>query len=59
MHSEMLFDPENGQKIAGLMDAERTKFVDLEEAFVEMMTTPSGFISYKYDDRLHRVQCTF
>lgn len=22
------------------MDAERTKFVDLEEAFVEMMTTP-------------------
>ncbi|MFR7976567.1 MAG: P1 family peptidase [[Ruminococcus] torques] len=35
-----VFDPENGQKIAGLMDAERTKFVDLEEAFVEMMTTP-------------------
>lgn len=35
-----VFNPENGEKIAGLLDANREKFLDMEEAFVKIMTTP-------------------
>lgn len=35
-----IFNPENGQKIAGLVDAERKNFVDLEAAFMSFMSAP-------------------
>ncbi len=35
-----IFNPESGQKIAGLLDAERKSFVDLEQAFLSFMSTP-------------------
>lgn len=31
-----IFDPENGQKIAGLLDKGRTHFIDYEEAMIKM-----------------------
>ena len=34
-----VFNPENGEKIAGLLDVNREKFLDMEEAFVKIMTT--------------------
>lgn len=35
-----IFDPENGQKIAGLMDEKRQDFLDLESVFMQMITAP-------------------
>lgn len=37
-----IFDPENGQKIAGLLDSERKHFLDLEHVFLQMVTTPQN-----------------
>lgn len=37
-----IFDPENGQKIAGLLDSERKHFLDLEQVFLQMVTTPQN-----------------
>lgn len=34
-----IFDPENGQKIAGLMDKERKEFVDYEDTMIKMVET--------------------
>ena len=35
-----IFNPENGQKIAGLMDEKRQTFLDLETVFMQMVTAP-------------------
>lgn len=35
-----IFNPENGQKIAGLVDPTRKVFVDLEQAFLRFMSAP-------------------
>ena len=35
-----IFHPENGQKIAGLMDPERKNFLNLEEHFMQVMSAP-------------------
>lgn len=40
-----IFNPENGQKIAGLMDAERKNFVDLEETFMRLVTAPQDLFT--------------
>ena len=37
-----IFHPENGQKIAGLLDSERKHFLDLEQVFLQMVTTPQN-----------------
>ena len=35
-----IFNPENGQKIAGLMDPARSNFLDLEQMFLQFMSAP-------------------
>ncbi len=40
-----IFNPENGQKIAGLMDAERKNFLDLEEIFMQLVTAPQDLFT--------------
>ena len=35
-----VFNPENGQKIAGLMDPARSNFLDLEQMFLQFMSAP-------------------
>lgn len=35
-----IFNPENGEKIAGLMDEKRQGFLDLETVFMQMVTAP-------------------
>lgn len=37
-----IFDSKNAQKIAGLMDSERKVFIDTEEVFLKMVTTPQN-----------------
>lgn len=40
-----IFNPENGAKIAGLLDAERKNFVDLEAAFMSFMSSPKDLFT--------------
>lgn len=40
-----VFNPANGQKIAGLMDPERKAFWDLEEMFCRFMTAPKDLFT--------------
>ena len=40
-----IFNPENGAKIAGLLDAERKKIVDLEAAFMSFMSAPKDLFT--------------
>lgn len=40
-----IFNPENGQKIAGLLDAHRKEFIDLEAAFMSFMTAPKDLFT--------------
>lgn len=40
-----IFNPENGQKIAGLMDSERKNFVDLEQMFMQFMSAPKDMFN--------------
>ena len=40
-----IFNPENGQKIAGLLDTERKNFVDLEQMFLSFMTAPKDLFN--------------
>lgn len=40
-----IFNPENGQKIAGLMDPERKTFWDLEEMFMQFMNAPKDLFT--------------
>lgn len=40
-----IFNPENGQKIAGLMDPERKMFIDLEAAFMSFMSAPKDLFT--------------
>ncbi len=40
-----VFDPGNGQKIAGLMDPERKEFWDLEQMFLRFMTAPKDLFT--------------
>lgn len=40
-----IFDPENGQKAAGLLDPERKKFLDLEQAFISFMNRPKDLFN--------------
>lgn len=35
-----IFNPENGQKVAGLLDPTRKVFIDLEQAFLSFMSAP-------------------
>ena len=40
-----VFNPENGQKIAGLMDTERKQFLDLEETFMQLVSAPQDLFT--------------
>lgn len=40
-----IFDPANGQKIAGLMDPQRKCFLDLEALFMQLMTAPKDLFT--------------
>lgn len=40
-----VFNPDNGEKIAGLMDEKRVGFVDLEESFIRMIHKPSDLFN--------------
>lgn len=40
-----VFNPENGQKIAGLLDAERKNFLDIEQLFMQFMTAPKDMFT--------------
>ena len=40
-----IFNPENGQKIAGLLDAERKEFLDLEQVFLSFMSAPKDMFN--------------
>ena len=40
-----IFNPENGQKIAGLVDPTRKVFVDLEQAFLRFMSAPKDLFN--------------
>lgn len=40
-----IFDPENGQKAAGLLDPERKKFLDLEQSFISFMNRPKDLFN--------------
>lgn len=40
-----IFDPENGQKIAGMRTPDRTQFMDMEEAFISMMSRPKDLFT--------------
>lgn len=37
-----IFNPENGKKIAGLLDAKREHFADIGQMFIKMMSTPKN-----------------
>lgn len=37
-----IFDPKTGQKTAGLLDSSRKKFLDFEETFLQMISTPQN-----------------
>ncbi len=40
-----IFNPENGQKIAGLMDPQRKEFLDLEPVFLSFMSAPKDMFN--------------
>lgn len=40
-----VFNPENGQKIAGLMTPDRKQFMDLEQAFLSFMSRPKDLFN--------------
>lgn len=40
-----VFNPENGQKIAGMVDSERKTFVDLEKVFMSFMSAPKDLFN--------------
>ena len=40
-----VFNPENGQKIAGMVDSERKTFVDLEKVFMSFMSAPKDLFT--------------
>lgn len=40
-----IFNPENGQKIAGLMTPDRKQFMDLEQAFLSFMSKPKDLFN--------------
>ena len=40
-----IFNPENGQKIAGLMDPTRSTFLDLEQMFLQFMSAPKDLFN--------------
>ena len=40
-----IFNPENGQKIAGLLDPQRKTFIDLEAAFMSFMSAPKDLFT--------------
>ena len=40
-----IFNPENGQKIAGLMDPTRSTFLDLEQMFLQFMSVPKDLFN--------------
>ena len=40
-----IFNPENGQKIAGLMDPTRSTFWDLEQMFLQFMSAPKDLFN--------------
>lgn len=40
-----IFNPENGQKVAGLMDGERKEFLDLETVFMNFMSAPKDLFT--------------
>ncbi len=40
-----VFNPENGQKIAGMVDSERKAFVDLEKVFMSFMSAPKDLFN--------------
>lgn len=40
-----IFDPENGQKIAGLWDPTRKEFLDLEQVFLSAVTAPKDLFN--------------
>ena len=40
-----IFNPENGQKIAGLMDPTRSMFLDLEQMFLQFMSAPKDLFN--------------
>jgi L-aminopeptidase/D-esterase-like protein len=40
-----IFNPENGQKIAGLMDPTRSTFLDLEQIFLQFMSAPKDLFN--------------
>ncbi len=40
-----IFNPENGQKVAGLLDPTRKVFIDLEQAFLSFMSAPKDLFN--------------
>lgn len=40
-----IFNPENGEKIAGLMDEKRQAFLDLESVFMQMISAPKDLFA--------------
>lgn len=40
-----IFNPENGQKIAGLLDPSRQVFLDLEQVFIKFMSAPKDLFN--------------
>lgn len=40
-----IFNPETGQKIAGLMDSTRSTFLDLEQMFLQFMSAPKDLFN--------------
>lgn len=40
-----IFNPENGQKIAGMMTPDRKEFLDLEQAFLSFMSQPKDLFN--------------
>lgn len=40
-----VFNPENGQKIAGLLDTKRQNFLDIEQLFVQFMSAPKDMFT--------------
>ena len=40
-----IFNPENGQKVAGLMDPTRSTFLDLEQMFLQFMSAPKDLFN--------------
>lgn len=40
-----IFNPENGQKVGGLLDPTRKEFIDLEQAFLSFMSAPKDLFN--------------